>query len=248
MDDEASYRAASEQYSLLFEHLGLELLQAATNAFQFSEFRVDWPMFFGAPTIGAALLLAPWLKRFYVPSGTQSYRSLFPIGSSPVIDHLLSTENLEIVHQGAYINRNDKITTLTNWPVTYHKLRVCSDKIHMRGLDNCCACHKCHRTMVMLELLDATANYKNFAKKTGPGDYLHWGLLTNLRIKYAVELRYRAFKAGRLGMTFWIQVAIVLRVVKSTIVELIKKILTREQLYKLKRIVYRPESNHKGVE
>ncbi|MBG7609668.1 MAG: hypothetical protein IZT55_02255, partial [Anaerolineae bacterium] len=248
LDDEVNYHTVAEHYSLLFEQSGLELLQAATNAYQFSEFRVSWPMFFGAPTIGAALLLAPWLQRFYVPSGMPSYRNLFPQGSSPLIDHLLSTENIEIVHHGASVSRYDKTVTLTDWSATYHKLRVCSDKKHNQGWDNCCACHKCYRTMFVLELLDATSNYNNFAKRIGPGSYLHWGLRTHLNIQLAAELRNKALNTGSLAMALWIQVAIVLSVAKSMIVGLIKKLLPRTQLYKLKRVVYHPESNQKGVE
>jgi hypothetical protein len=244
LDDESNYMAAAEPYAQLFNELGLELIQASTNAFQFSEFRVNWTMFFGVPLIGAALLLGPWLRRFYVPSGMPSYHKLFPQGSSPLIDHLLSTESTEIVHHGASVSRYDKTAVLTAWPATYHKLRVCADKLHMHGFENCSICHKCYETVVALELLGATTNYDNFSsKKLTPIDYLRWGVFTHLNPGIVSNLRDRAFRQKRIGMGLWIQAAIALQVIKSTMVKILKSSLSQEQLYYLKRKKYRPESN-----
>jgi hypothetical protein len=155
LDDKENYQSTVEPYDQMFKDLGLELIQVATNANQFAEFRIDWPIFFGAPLIGSAMLLAPWLTRFYLPSSMLSYLKLISQGSHPLIDHLLSTETTEIVHHGAAINRYDKLDKLVHWPVTHHKLRVCADKLRLVGLSNCSACHKCYRTMTLLELLDA---------------------------------------------------------------------------------------------
>ena len=102
--------------------------------------------------------------------------------------------------------------------------------------------------MFVLELLDGTSNYSNFGNRIGPGGYLRWGLWTHLNIQLATELRNKALNTGSLAMALWIQVAIVLSVAKSMIVGLIKKLLPRTQLYKLKRVVYHPESNQKGIE
>ena len=240
--DGENYRSSAEPYARIFKDLGLELIQASTNAYQFSEFRINWTMFFGTPLIGAALLLGPWLRRFYVPSGMPSYLKLFPQGSSPLIDHLLSTEGTEIVHHAASVSRYDKLATLTKWPATHHKLRVCSDKSHMHGLVNCSDCHKCYRTMTLLELLDALPNYDNFTKKMSPRAYLRWGALTHLNPGIESSIRDQAFKQGRIGMGLWLQTAIILQVIKVNILELIKNFLGKETLYRLKRRIFKPES------
>ncbi|MCP4140515.1 MAG: hypothetical protein GY755_09530 [Chloroflexi bacterium] len=246
LDDEKNYRAAAEPYSQLFDKLDLELIQAATNTYQFSEFRINWTMFFGTPLIGAALLLAPWMRRFYMPSGMPSYLNLFPQGSSPLIDFLLSTETTEIVHHAASISRYDKVATLTTWPVSNHKPRVCSDKTRMSGLNNCSACHKCYRTMILLEQLDASSNYNNFSKKLTPSDYFRWGALTHLNLEIAIAARNRSFQNSRIVMAFWMQIAILLRIFSKFLIESVKKFISKEKLYRLKRIVFKPEIDIKA--
>ena len=242
LDDEANYQAAAKPYARMFEELGLELIQASTNAYQFSEFRINWTMFHGAPTIGAALLFGSWMRRFYLPSSMLSYLRLFPQGSSPLIDHLLSTEATEIVHHGASVSRYDKLAALTVWPATYHKLRVCSDKGRMEGLTNCSACNKCYRTMALLDLLDALPKYSNFARKMTLGDFLRWGALMPLNPDIEIFTRDQAFRKGRFVVGLWVQVAIILHAIQKFTIDLIRRLLSQEQLFRLKRRVFKPEA------
>ena len=248
LDDEENYRAAAEPYSQMFEELGLELIQASTNAYQFSEFRINWTMFHGAPLIGAALCLSPFLRQFYIPSSFSDYNDLIPYGSTPLIDHLLSTEVTHIVNHGTNISRTEKTKVLVHWPVTYHKLRVCSNKTRLQGLNNCCTCHKCYRMIVLLDLLDALPDYNNFCKKIPPRAYFHWGLLNTLDPLTARELRKSALVSGRVGMALGIHLAIVIDAITDWAVKLLKKTLSRERLYQLKRTIYQPESNFSEIE
>ena len=180
LEDEINYLRTAEIYTDLFQHLGLELIRLSTNAYQFSEFRIPWTLFDGPPLIGAALLLSPFLRRFYTPSGMPSYNDLIPQATSPLIDHLLSTENLDVIHHGASVNRITKIAVLSDWSITHHHLRVCSDKQRLDGLKNCSACHKCYRTIAVLSLLNALPNYNNFDGNLRYSSYLRWGLFTLL--------------------------------------------------------------------
>ncbi|MCJ7702711.1 MAG: hypothetical protein MUO62_14095, partial [Anaerolineales bacterium] len=100
MGDGASYQAAAAVYRGLFAELGLDLIMAVTNAYQFAALRIDWRWFCGAPLIGAAHFLSPLLASFYVPAGAPSYPGLTPFGIHPLTDHLLSSESLEIIHHG----------------------------------------------------------------------------------------------------------------------------------------------------
>ena len=247
LDDEINYQLVAESYNKLFETLGLELIRVGTNAYHFSEYRINWLMFQGVPLIGASLCLGNLLHRLYMPSGMPSYRMMFPAGSHPLIDYLLSTENLEIVHHGASVDRIEKTATISNWPITYHKLRVCSDKVRIQGWNNCCKCHKCYRTMVILDLIGMLSRYNNFSRRMTPIDYLRWGALKQLNIDTAASIRNRAILDQRIGMAFWIQVAIVLRAISIMLVELVKKILSEKQLYRLKRTIYQPEIDPTGM-
>ncbi|MFC1878658.1 hypothetical protein ACFLZW_01970 [Chloroflexota bacterium] len=249
LDDPNNFQAAAIHYQALFEDMGLELILASTNAYQFSEFRINWTLFDGPPLVGAASLLSPLLGRFYIPSGMPSYLKLIPQGSSPLTDHLLSTETLDIIHHGASISRYEKTLAVVNWPVTYNSLRVCSDKQKMFGLKNCAVCQKCYRTMTLLEILDVFENYsENFPTGLSIGSYLRWGLLTHLDPDQAGAIRKNALESGRFGMAFFVQVAILLRIIKRFLVESFKIILGRQAIYRLKRKVYPPESGINGRE
>jgi hypothetical protein len=246
LDDDANYRSAADVYSRMFDKLGLELIEASTNAYQFSEFRINWTMFFGAPMIGAGLLLGPWMGRFYVPSGMPSYRGLFPQGSSPLIDHLLSTEATEIVHHGSSVSRYEKVVALSSWAVTYDKLRVCSDKTRPYGLGNCCTCHKCYRTMILLEIQGVSNDYKAFSRKMNPIDFLRWGALLPLNLNIESEIRNLAFRKGRIWIGVWLQVAMILYVFQKVTLGLFKNFLSEEQLFRLKRKIFIPESREEN--
>jgi len=241
--DEANYNIAAQAYGKLFEELGLELIQAATNAYQFSEFRINWTMFHGAPLIGAAMCLHPLIRQFYVPSSFSDYNDLIPYGSTPLIDHLLSTESTNIVHHGTSISRIEKTTILTEWSTTFHKLRVCANKVRMNGLNNCGTCHKCYRMITLLGLLDALPNYSNFPQKMTLASYLHWGLLNTLDPLTAKELRNKAASSGKIRVAFGIQLALIIDFCVDHIIAVFKKFLSEEHLYQLKRKIYTPEAN-----
>ena len=241
LDDEENYLKAAEQYTNLYKELGLDLILASTNAYQFSEFRIDWTLFHGPPLIGTALLLDRLLRRFYVPS-FYSYVEIEPQGSSPLSDHLLSTERLDVIHHGASVSRIKKLEVISDWSATYKNLRVCADKERLKGAANCCNCHKCYRTMVTLSLLDSLSKYETFSSRLSIKSYLRWGFLTHLNVKQATKIRGLAIRTGRLWVAFLVQVAIVLATMKNIIIVLIKRLLSREQLYFIKRKIYSPES------
>ena len=96
--------------------------------------------------------------------------------------------------------------------------------------------------MALLSLLNALPHYKNFSKRMTPGDYIRWGALTHLNIDIATSTKKQAIKNNRIGMAFWIQIAIVLRIISSLLVETSKKLLPDKSLYRLKRCIYEPET------
>ena len=82
--------------------------------------------------------------------------------------------------------------------------------------------------MIVLEELEAFHNYKNFSSKLTPKDYLRWGALKPLDLDIAVEARNRVFQSGRIAMTFWLQIAILLRVFSKFLIALVKKLISKE--------------------
>ncbi|MBI9043692.1 MAG: hypothetical protein JEZ06_04355 [Anaerolineaceae bacterium] len=241
LDRRKKILAAYAMYSKMFEELGLELIQASTNAYQFAQFRIAWTQFFAAPTLGIPLALSPWLQRFYIPSGSTAYSRLNPNSSSPVCDHLLSTDTTEIINHGTPVTRFEKISVLKDWSMTHHKLRVCSNKHQQSGVINCSSCNKCYRTMSSLDLLKAMPLYKNFSRKMNILDYIKWGAFSPMSIVYAKRLRKRSAKMGRLDITISFQIVIILQSTRKLFIKFIKKMISRELLYKIKRRIYHPE-------
>lgn len=67
-------------------------------------------------------------------------------GSAPELDHLLSSEQLEIRHDGASFSRTEKIEYIAQFPEVIDSLRFC---FHKKGIEigkNCGMCEKCWRT------------------------------------------------------------------------------------------------------
>lgn len=69
---------------------------------------------------------------------------VFPIGTSPLTDHLLSSNHFKILHDGAGYNRTEKVAEIADWQEGLDNLRVCwQGDLKDR---NCGKCEKCVRT------------------------------------------------------------------------------------------------------
>ncbi|MEU1287746.1 hypothetical protein [Kitasatospora sp. NPDC005856] len=113
---------------------------------------VHWEEFHGAALAGVALALQGVLGRCLIAASDQ-YSRLPPLGSHPLLDHLWSTESLEIVHDGAEATRTDKIERhLAASPLVWENLGVCWLS---RPAHNCGICEKCLRTMAAFDMAGA---------------------------------------------------------------------------------------------
>ncbi|MER5264053.1 hypothetical protein ABTZ99_18475 [Actinosynnema sp. NPDC002837] len=132
---------------------GKQLLVIDTNVRSLCEPTAFWPEYHGAALASVALSLQGLLGRCLIASSDQ-YRHLPPLGSHPLLDHLFSTEGLEIVHDGAEATRAEKVIRLAGeGDLALDNLCVCwkSEPGH-----NCGHCQKCVGTMVALELAGAS--------------------------------------------------------------------------------------------
>lgn len=159
LEDEATYNTAQQAYAEMMHQQGLELLVGRTNVYSFAS-KLDWALSHGTALIGFAMVLGRMLSRFFIPSGYTYKDSNLRGGTDPVLDHLLSTETLEIIHDGASVTRVEKTAVIAKWAETYSLLRVCWVKPD--GLRNCCQCEKCVRTMTTLEMFGTLSKYLTF--------------------------------------------------------------------------------------
>ncbi len=77
----------------------------------------------------------------------QPYDSFeIPWGSSPITDHLLSSDGFKVIHDGASHSRTEKVKEIADWQVGVDNLRVCwQGDLKDR---NCGKCEKCLRTQL----------------------------------------------------------------------------------------------------
>lgn len=66
-------------------------------------------------------------------------------GSSPVINHLLSSDRLRMTYDGAEYGRTQKAEILSEYPAAMRNLSVCHKG---PGGEPCCECEKCIRTVL----------------------------------------------------------------------------------------------------
>jgi len=220
LSETAVYDTACARYADCLTRLRIDLITASTNVQAFVP-RKDWGMFHGAATIAAALVLGRGVRRFYVPA-THTYEHLVPWGSDPRIDPLLSTEALEVVHDGADATRVQKTSVVGRWPPAFGRLRVCVS--YDPDVQNCCRCEKCVRTMMTLELLGLlgqhtsfprplrrsairACKYRNGSDLTFPREILEtaiaqrrWDVAMDLAIAVALSLPWLGRRTLRIGV------------------------------------------------
>ncbi len=108
-------------------------------------------------------LLAGRYARIFVP-GEFFPRTRHPLsrGSHPDTDPLLSSEAVEIVHDGAGVTRAKKLARVASDETVRRTLRVCWEN---RGdAYNCGACSKCLRNLALLRALGHEGKVTTFAR------------------------------------------------------------------------------------
>jgi len=148
------------------EHYELELITGQTN-FR-DHFQLDWPKFYhGAGLASVALALSGGIARMYIAS-SHSYDAHIPVGSSFMLDHYWSTEQTEIVHDGAEKGRGFKLAeVVAHDPYALNNLRVCTE--NDGGDYNCCHCRKCVMTMAALDIIGKLDDSRVFPDKSIKG-------------------------------------------------------------------------------
>jgi hypothetical protein len=146
---------AAKEVALAHEaatHLGLPLLVVSTDVREFTDRFYGWGSTHGSALAAVAHSLGDRLTRMIIPT-TDSFASIVPYGSSPVLDPLFSTERCEIVHDDLALPRVGKVAALAEQrPDLLPLLKVCFEH---DGPGNCGRCGKCLLTMASLQAVGA---------------------------------------------------------------------------------------------
>ncbi len=115
----------------------------------------------GCALASIGLLLEKRYERLLV-AASEDVPDLGPWGSHPVTDPLLSSSTTTVVHDGTAFARWDKLEFLADFDVALRSLRVCSRDTP----ENCGACEKCYRNMIILDALNALGRFTTFPAET----------------------------------------------------------------------------------
>jgi len=205
-NNESHFSSIRASYGKLATKLNLNLISMSSNIKEVLEPYVDWgEISHGAVLASFGLILDKYVARFYIPS-TFDYGVPFAWGSNPVTDPLLGTEDVHIIHHGAGKTRMQKLEYISKYPITYKYLRVCWEK--QDGLNNCCMCDKCIRTMVGLKLINKLSNYSTFLKKVNRRKVRNWRINTKSGFYFSKEILTYAQKVGDENVVYDVKRAI----------------------------------------
>ncbi len=242
--EKEDYQKIYQHYANQFQKLGLELIPARTNAYLFSEFRVNWEYTHGGALAGVAQCLEKLFSRFYIPAAVR-YRDLYPTGTNPISDPLFSTERLKIIHSGAKRSRFEKIIEFGNWDFLHDNLRVCMNDYPRHGELNCKRCDKCLRTSAMLSAAGYLSQYKTLKPTLTFADFLQWAWSVYPSFSTRQIEKY-AWKKKRWDIAFPIQVVLLSQWLKRILIKPLIHRIPRDILYRWKRRVFlnRSELDH----
>jgi hypothetical protein len=142
------FNKAAEKAELMLKSLGIELITVATNFRELGDRFRDAH----AAQIASCLHLFEGMYPTALIASSEPYNDLiFPWGSNPITDRLLSSDRLEFIHDANAYTRSEKIEVISQWPEALKYLRVCWQ---IDNLDkNCCKCEKCVRTILNFRAL-----------------------------------------------------------------------------------------------
>ena len=168
-------------FAPMLERLGVKPLMITSNIklFRSCVFENKEQIFsFGSVLISCVHAFAPVFGRFYISGhASWAYEDLFPIGAHPVLDSLLSSDQLQIIHECSKEGRAGKIQNICDNEEVKNYLRVCFrpykfEKVTGKPI-NCGQCEKCIRTLIVLDILDKRSEITTFPLDVSISKFQH---------------------------------------------------------------------------
>jgi hypothetical protein len=141
--DAVGFRRAEAGVRAMLESVGLPLATVATNWRDVA--CGDWELEHGAALASCVAQFAGLADCGLIAADLPVDIAHPPWGNNPATTPLLSGA-VAIVHDGAGLNRPDKVALIAGWPAAMRHLRVCWEGPAREG--NCGHCEKCIRTQL----------------------------------------------------------------------------------------------------
>jgi hypothetical protein len=152
-----------KKYQQSAKELGVALIPMQTNVVSLTHTRLSLSTFYGPIIVSSAMALSGLFRRFLVPSsGDYQLLSTYPATAEPLMDRLLSTDTLDVIHYGSTHRRVDKVAEIADWEVAQRLLWVCETHKYDKDPMNCSNCEKCIRTMIPIYALGKMDRFKTF--------------------------------------------------------------------------------------
>jgi hypothetical protein len=130
--------------------LGKRITVVETNLRQLSDPLAPWEIYFGCALVTVALFAQPLFDRVLIASEID-HEVQPAVATGRMVDHLWSTDGLEIIDDGGLYNRVERIRNIADHPLVQRSLRTCWQ--NPGSAYNCGRCRKCLQTMITLEAL-----------------------------------------------------------------------------------------------
>jgi hypothetical protein len=156
-------------YKPMFDELGIDFIVVGTNLREFRQpiLRSLLPSYASAIT-ACALAMGSLFRRFYISSSYRYDAQGTVDDLRPIVDPLLGTEATDILYGSAEATRFQRLQTISQWPATWSRLRVCTNP-DWRNVDtatgqvvNCCQCGKCQLAQIALQLTGTADRFTTF--------------------------------------------------------------------------------------
>ncbi len=193
-----AFRRHSAKMEIVADRLGKSLVDVVTNLRETRLESAGWfGLLHGCALISIGLMLEPRYARLLIAS-SNDYGFDVALGSHFLTDPLLSTSRTRVLHDGASFRRCQKVEFLSRSSIALEALHVCW---RTAADDNCCACEKCFRTMVALEILGRLEGCEAFPRRRIESSRVSRIYLSRLGLqRYWDEIRALAVARGRSDM------------------------------------------------
>lgn len=196
LQNPSSFDHARGTFARELAAVGVELIAVRTNLRYFTSGLLPWMISHGSISIAAGLTLDRLCSKLLLPA-THNLDDFKPWGSSPLVDHWLSTETIAAIHHGISQTRMDKTHAISGWRPAQQFLRVCINEAGRDGVHNCSACEKCLRTMISLEMCGKLDQFKTFHRPIRLRDVVNWTPGYATSVVYTPHMRAYAARTGQ---------------------------------------------------
>lgn len=143
-ENDDGFEKLTQRVLPLIKDLKLNHVRVKTNIRELIQ--QNWEQSFGAQLSCVLHQFSGKYSYALIGSGEPYNRLIFPWGSTPATDYLLSSGEMQLIHEGAGYSRIEKAKLIAQNAIARKTLKVCWEGVNQH--ENCGICEKCIRTQL----------------------------------------------------------------------------------------------------